>query len=97
MRFLKVRLVRKEMEAQLKTSDMKMPKGLKAREQKLTRMMLFIFSCFLLTYMPGVIVKLVRIRGRGRRRATNWPSRLIQLQLTSRRRRGEAATTAAAF
>ena len=49
----------------MKTSDMKMPKGLKQREQKLTKMMLFIFSCFLLTYMPGVIVKLVRKSNQG--------------------------------
>ncbi len=37
----------------------RLPKGLREKEQKLTRMMGGIFLVFLLTYMPGVIVKLV--------------------------------------
>lgn len=36
-----------------------MPKGLKKKEQQLTKMMCIIFGCFIVTYMPGVFVKLV--------------------------------------
>ena len=55
-------MVREHMEAQLKRSSAALPKGLKDREQRLTKMMLFIFGCFLVTYLPGAIVKLVRVQ-----------------------------------
>ena len=32
------------------------PKGLKKREQKLTKMMSLIFGCFLVTYLPSMVV-----------------------------------------
>lgn len=54
-------MVREHMEAQLKRSSAALPKGLKDREQRLTKMMLFIFGCFLITYLPGAIVKLVSL------------------------------------
>ena len=47
----------------LEASTAKIPKGLRRREQKLTKMMFLIFGCFLVTYIPGLITKLVsRIR-----------------------------------
>lgn len=57
MIYYKVYTMRHQMEKQLK-SRASMPKGMKEREQRLTKMMLFIFGCFLLTYLPGTVVKL---------------------------------------
>ena len=54
-------MMRKKMEEEMKRASTKVPKGLKEREQKLTKMMAFIFMCFLATYMPGVVVKVVKI------------------------------------
>ena len=54
-----VKMVRKQMEKQLVRTSTIMPKGMKMREQRLTKMMAFIFGCFLLTYMPGAVIKLV--------------------------------------
>ena len=56
---LQVRSVRKQMELQMRNTMMKLPKGIRKSEQKLTRMMLFIFGVFFVTYMPGVGVKMV--------------------------------------
>ena len=36
------------------------PEGLRRRERKLTFMMFLIFGCFLVTYMPSLVVKMVR-------------------------------------
>ena len=36
------------------------PKGLKKREQKLTKMMSLIFGCFLVTYLPSMVVLTVQ-------------------------------------
>lgn len=63
MIWYKVKATRRHMETQMQRSSTRVPRGLKEREQKLTKMMAFIFACFLATYMPGVIIKLVR-RGR---------------------------------
>ena len=50
------------MEMELRKSKMKMPTFLKDKEQKLTKMLLIIFICFLLSYGPGMVFKLVRIK-----------------------------------
>ena len=47
------------MEKQMKIAKVKRPKGIREQEQRLTRMMALIFGTFLLTYFPGVTVKLV--------------------------------------
>ena len=57
---MQVRSVRKQMELQMRNTKTKLPKGIRKSEQKLTKMMVFIFGTFLLTYMPGVVVKMVR-------------------------------------
>ena len=49
------------MELQMRSTKMKLPKGIRKSEQRLTRMMLFIFGVFFVTYMPGVVVKMVSI------------------------------------
>ena len=36
------------------------PEGLRRRERKLTFMMFLIFGCFIVTYMPSLVVKMVR-------------------------------------
>ena len=41
----------------MQRASTRVPKGLKAREQKLTKMMGLIFGTFLLTYLPGVAIK----------------------------------------
>lgn len=48
------------MEFEIRNSNMALPKGLKEREQRLTKMMLIIFACFIMTYMPSYFVKTVR-------------------------------------
>ena len=58
---MQVRSVRKQMEIQMRNTKTKLPKGIRKSEQKLTKMMVFIFGTFLLTYMPGVVVKMVRL------------------------------------
>ena len=58
---MQVRSVRKQMELQMRTTKTKLPKGIRKSEQKLTKMMVFIFGIFLVTYMPGVIVKMVMV------------------------------------
>ena len=45
----------------MRKSRIKVPTALKDKEQKLTRMMLIIFVCFLLSYGPGMIIKLVSL------------------------------------
>jgi len=47
------------MERQMQRSSSRTPQGLRKREQKLTKMMALIFGCFLVTYMPGAVIKLV--------------------------------------
>ena len=47
------------MELQMRNTKMKLPKGIRKSERRLTRMMLFIFGVFFVTYMPGVVVKMV--------------------------------------
>ena len=60
MIFYKVKTARKHVESQMHRTSTRVPKGLKEREQRLTKMMALIFGCFLFTYMPGVVIKLVR-------------------------------------
>ena len=45
----------------MRKSRIKVPTALKDKEQKLTRMLLIIFVCFLLSYGPGMIIKLVSL------------------------------------
>lgn len=54
----KVTSMRQQMEALGKEGATRMPKGLRDRENRLTNMMLIIYVTFLLTYWPGVLVKL---------------------------------------
>eukprot|EP00095_Tigriopus_kingsejongensis_P007204 maker-scaffold192_size271026-snap-gene-1.21 protein:Tk07204 transcript:maker-scaffold192_size271026-snap-gene-1.21-mRNA-1 annotation:"gustatory receptor trehalose 1" len=56
--YMKVHVMRQKMEEQLQNRTA-LPKGMKQREQRLTKMMLFIFGCFLLTYLPGVGIKVM--------------------------------------
>ena len=58
---MQVRSVRKQMELQMRNTKTKMPKGIRKSERRLTKMMAFIFGIFVVTYMPGVVVKMVRI------------------------------------
>ena len=51
--------MRKSMEKEMRKSKIRVPTALRDREQKLTRMLLIIFVCFLLSYAPGMIIKLV--------------------------------------
>ena len=43
----------------------KVPKSLKNREKQITKMMAIIFATFLMTYIPGYLVKQVRFFGAG--------------------------------
>jgi len=52
-------LIRKKMEYEIRNSAVSLPKGLKEREQRLTKMMLIIFTVFIITYMPSYFVKTV--------------------------------------
>ena len=47
------------MELQMRNAKKKLPKGIRKSEQKLTKMMLLIFGVFMLSYLPGVGVKIV--------------------------------------
>ena len=51
--------MRRSMENDLRNSSIRIPTALKEREQKLTRMLLIIFACFLLSYGPGMLIKVV--------------------------------------
>ena len=53
--------MRKTMEKEMRKSRIKVPTALKDKEQKLTRMLLIIFVCFLLSYGPGMIIKVVSL------------------------------------
>jgi hypothetical protein len=53
-------LIRKKMEYEIRDSAVSLPKGLKEREQRLTKMMLIIFTVFIITYMPSYFVKTVK-------------------------------------
>ena len=50
------------MEKEMRKSKLRMPTALRDKEHKLTKMLLIIFICFLLSYGPGMVCKLVRIR-----------------------------------
>ena len=50
------------MEIEMRKSKIRMPTALRDKEQKLTRMLLIIFICFLLSYGPGMVFKLVIIK-----------------------------------
>jgi hypothetical protein len=52
------------MEHEVRNSKVSLPKGLKEREQRLTKMMLIIFACFIITYMPSYFVKTVSFSAR---------------------------------
>jgi len=56
--FYKVRTISKALKQRIKDPRM-IPKGLKKREQKLTKMMSLIFGCFLVTYLPSMVVKTI--------------------------------------
>ena len=49
------------METQMRTSRTVIPKGLREKEQKLTQMLFIIFACFMLSYGPGSVIKIVSI------------------------------------
>ena len=51
--------MRRSMEEDLRKSRIRIPTALKEKEQKLTRMLLIIFACFLLSYGPGMLIKVV--------------------------------------
>ena len=54
-------MMRRSMEKELRESRMKIPTGLKEKEQRITKMLLCIFICFLVSYGPGMIIKVVSI------------------------------------
>ena len=47
------------------SSSSNVPKSLKNREKQITKMMAIIFATFLMTYIPGYLVKQVRFFGAG--------------------------------
>ena len=54
-------MIRKKMEYEIRDSAVSLPKGLKEREQRLTKMMLIIFTVFIITYMPSYFIKAVNL------------------------------------
>ena len=56
--------MRKALENEMQDAFRHVPDGLKANEQKLTKMLLLVFVCFLFSYGPGAMVKLVSIPSR---------------------------------
>lgn len=53
--------MRRSMESVMRSSRTFIPKGLEKKEKKLTKMLLIIFACFLLSYGPGALIKIVSI------------------------------------
>lgn len=57
MIYVKIKHMSRALKEQMENSQVAMPKSLKEREQRLTKMMLIIFACFLMTYLPSFFVK----------------------------------------